>query len=51
MVGVLDGLKARDAALAKVHELYSEAVAGLEESGSGSVANLKSIAAWLALRE
>ena len=51
LVAVLDGLKAREAALAKVHELYSEAVAGLEESGSADVANLRSIAAWLALRE
>ena len=51
LVAVLDGLKAGDAALAKVHELYSHAVAGLEESGSAGVDNLRSIAAWLALRE
>ncbi len=51
LVAVLDGLEARDAALAKVHELYSRAVAGLEESGSADVANLRSIAAWLGLRE
>ena len=51
LVGVLDELKARDAAVAKVHELYNQAIAGLEESGSTDVANLRSIAAWLALRE
>ena len=51
LVAVLDGLKARDAALIKVHELYSQAVASLEESGPADMANLRSIAAWLALRE
>ena len=51
LVAVLDGLKARDVALTKVRELYSHAVAGLEESGSADVENLRSIAAWLALRE
>ena len=51
LVATLDGLKARDAALAKVRELYGHAVAGLEESGSADVANLRSIAAWLAFRE
>ena len=51
LVATLDGLKVRDAALTKVHELYSQAIAGLEESGAAGVANLRSIAAWLALRE
>ena len=51
LVAVLDELKARDAALAKVHELYIQAIASLEELGAVDVADLRSIAAWLALRE